>query len=335
MSKLGQNYIVKTGNFGGQPGKYIVNTKTGKVVTSDQGMVQNWLKYGAPPNPKAKGNWSIQNGKWVLNAPTLANPNDIPVGTSQPVTPVGPTTTGGYSTGGGLQYNPPPSGGESAGSSKGGIGGGNQAPGAGNFNPVVTSTGGSYNSGGSENFGGGGSMLNQVTYNEELGLLRDLVERSKGIGSNQSYDLAANRLRERVGQVAKQQKSQFADNFVARGLGASPALYSKDYFGNVDTGEKQAMTEGLLGLQNQQTQNQIAALNMLNSAIGGYQNLNELDFNANAAAAKLLEDARQFNSSLNFQKKESKKNDKYKKKQLQQANNDDLLRLLEGLGFFV
>jgi hypothetical protein len=182
--------------------------------------------------------------------------------------------------------------------------------------------------------GGAPGLLDNAVYDETFGLLRDLVTQSKQVGSQQNFDLAANRLRERAGQVANQQRGQLADNFVSRGLGGSAAMYGKDYMGQVDRTEQQAMIDGLLGLQSQQTQNQISSLGLLNNALAGYMNLGELGFNANALAAKLLQDQDQFNTSLNWQKKQSKKDEKYRDKQSEQMDNETLMRLLEGLGFF-
>lgn len=182
--------------------------------------------------------------------------------------------------------------------------------------------------------GGDNNLLDGAVYDETFGLLRDLVDRSKQVGSQQDFNLAANRLRERAGQVANQQRGQLTNNFVSRGLGGSPALFGNNYMGQVNRTEQQALVDGLLGLQSQQSQNQIASLGLLNNALSGYMNLGELGFNANALAAKLLQDQNQFNSTLDWQKKESKKNDKYKDKQFEQMDNATLMKLLEGLGFF-
>lgn len=163
-------------------------------------------------------------------------------------------------------------------------------------------------------------------------ILGSITKGAGALGSPESLDLASNRLRERVGQVAKQQRQGIVDNFVGRGLGASPALYGDNFIGGVNAAEQTAMAQGINQLLAQNTQDKIAGLNALSGAFQGYLGMGNLDFNANSFLAKLLQDQSQFNSSLANSANQFNKDYELKKKQMKQSDYQYLLQLLNSLG---
>lgn len=125
----------------------------------------------------------------------------------------------------------------------------------------------------------------------------------QGLDSQKNAD--ANSLRDRVGQVANQQRSAITSDFLGRGVGSSPILQQDQALGGTNTAEQNAVSQGLLGLDSQYADRYVQGLGALNTATGNALTLGNDSATYSLGTKKLLQDSTQFDKNLDFEKSDA------------------------------
>ena len=122
-----------------------------------------------------------------------------------------------------------------------------------------------------------------------------------------AQNAAENRLRDRIGSVAGQQRQAVTNDFVGRGIGSSPVLNKEEALGGINMNEQNAVTSGLIDLDSQYQDKYLSGLNALNSATSnvlglgiGEGNYENLDAQYGLDTTRLKQDASQFGQKLAF-----------------------------------
>lgn len=126
----------------------------------------------------------------------------------------------------------------------------------------------------------------------------DKISNEFNTGMDREFNLGAGRLTDRINQLAKQRTSEVVDDFIGRGIGASPAiLNNRSGVGRVQSNAANATSEGLRALHGDAENRRAETLDRLNAATQNVLGLGGQEFDYDSFAMDLARKATEANQS--------------------------------------